>query len=103
MLTFSQPGRLDLLPAAWPKGEIRGILGRGQITIDRLAWDKPAAKLTLELTSGKDQTLTLCLPNAEGIKSIMGTGVTVKESPKGRNCREVSLKAKAVAKLEIIF
>jgi len=106
MLTFSRPGRLDLLPALpaeWPKGEIRCILCRGQITIKRLTWDKPAGKLALELTSGKGQTLTLCLPNAEQIKSIKAAGAKVKESPKGRNYREVSLKAKAAAKLEITF
>ncbi len=104
MLAFSQPGRLDLLPAlpaAWPRGEIRGILARGQITISRLAWDKPAAQLTLELTSGKRQTLTLGLPTAAEIKSIKCTGATVKQSPKGLNYREVSLEAKAPAHLII--
>jgi hypothetical protein len=106
MLAFSQPGRLDLLPALpaeWPQGEIRGILARGQVTINRLAWDKPAAKLTLELTSGKAQTVTLGLPNAEAINSITARGASVKESPKGPNYRELSLKARAPAKFEITF
>jgi len=106
MLTYSQPGRLDLLPAlaaAWPTGEIRGILCRGQITLNRLGWDQPAGKLVVELVSGKDQTLTLCLPNARAIKSIMGTGATVKESAKGPNYREISLDANVVATYELAF
>ena len=106
MLTFSQPGRLDLLPAlpaAWPTGEIRGILCRGQITIDRLAWEQAEGKLVIELTSGKDQTLTLCLPNTQSIKSIQGTGATVKESPKGPNHREIRLIANTVAKYELTY
>ncbi len=64
MLVFSRPGRLDLLPALpaeWPVGEIRGILGRGQITIDRLAWDKPAGTVQLTLRSAAAQTVTLRL------------------------------------------
>jgi hypothetical protein len=64
MLIFSRPGRLDLLPALpaeWPTGEIRGILARGQIKIDRLAWDKPAGTVHLTLTSGTQQTITLRL------------------------------------------
>jgi alpha-L-fucosidase 2 len=106
MLAFSQPGRLDLLPALpaeWPQGEIRGTLARGHVTINRLAWDKPAAKLTLELTSGKAQTVTLGLPNAEAINSIKPSGASVKESAKGPNYRELSLKARAPAKFDITF
>jgi len=64
MLVFSRPGRLDLLPAlpeAWPKGEIRGILARRQITINRLAWDRPAGTVHLTLTSGIQQTISLRL------------------------------------------
>ena len=64
MLVFSRPGRLDLLPAlpaAWPKGEIRGILARRQITINRLAWDRPAGTVTLAVTSGTPQTIALRL------------------------------------------
>ncbi len=106
MLAFSQPGRLDLLPALpaeWPKGEICGMLCRGQVTINRLAWDKPAAKVAVELTSSKAQILTLCLPNAGKIESVKVTGAKVSASPKGDNYREVTLQAKAVAKLEMTF
>ena len=64
MLVFSRPGRVDLLPALpaeWPRGEVRGILARGQITIHRLAWDKPAKTVIINLSSGVDQTITLRL------------------------------------------
>ena len=64
MLVFSRPGRIDLLPALpveWPTGEIRGILARGQIQIDRLAWDKPAGTVRLALRSAAKQTVTLRL------------------------------------------
>jgi hypothetical protein len=64
MILQSRPGILDLLPAlpeAWPKGEIRGILARRQITINRLAWDKPAGTVHLKLTSGNQQTISLRL------------------------------------------
>ena len=64
MLVFSRPGTLHLLPALpaeWPIGEIRGILAPQQITINRLAWDKPAGTVHLTLTSGIQQTITLCL------------------------------------------
>ena len=59
-LIFSLDGQVDLLPALpkdWPKGELRGTRARGQLRIDRLAWDVAAGKLQLELTSGRDQTL----------------------------------------------
>lgn len=60
----SRPGRIELLPALpaeWPQGEIRGILARGRITIDRLAWDRSAGKVHLAVTSGKPQTVALRL------------------------------------------
>ena len=49
---------------------MRGTRARGQLQIERLAWDVAAGKLQLELTSGRDQTLTLRPPRA----------ITVKES-----------------------
>ncbi len=106
MLVASQPGVLDLLPAlpaAMPRGVIRGILARGQIRIDRLAWDNLARKVTLELTSGKDQTLALGLPRAAAIKAVEASGAGVKESARGANCREVSLRAGRTARLELAF
>jgi hypothetical protein len=68
MLVFSRVGRIDLLPAlpaAWPKGEIRGLLACGQITINRFAWDRAAGTVQLALTSGTDQTIALRLQGHE--------------------------------------
>jgi hypothetical protein len=64
-LIFCWDGVLDILPALpaeWPKGSISGVLVRGQIRIDRLAWDRPGGKVDLVLTSGRKQDITLRLP-----------------------------------------
>lgn len=108
MLVHSRPGRLDLLPALpvqWPEGTIAGILARGQITIDRLAWDKPAGKISVELTSGKDQNLTLGLPNSASIKTIqVNSGkADIRESSRGTNYRELTLLKDKRAVVEITF
>jgi hypothetical protein len=73
-LVYSQPGRLDLLPAlpaALPTGEIRGLAGRSlggaKLTIARLAWT--AATVEVELVSTKDQTLAVRAPK-NAVRSI---------------------------------
>jgi len=58
-------GTLDLLrsiPPGWRQGSIRGILARGQITIDHLQWDQDKGVIHLELTSAVKQEITLRLP-----------------------------------------
>lgn len=68
LLVFSRPGVIDLLPALpeeWPTGEIRGIPARGQITINRLAWDTSGRTVRVSLTSGKDQTVSLRVKGTE--------------------------------------
>jgi hypothetical protein len=63
MLVASDPGHIRILPAlpgAWPKGEIRGVLCRGQIEISSLKWD--GAQIRVSLISGKDQTISLDAP-----------------------------------------
>jgi alpha-L-fucosidase 2 len=64
-LVFSGPGQLDLLPAlpgAFAKGSISGILARGQITVDELAWDMPGGDVAAKLTSAISQKVTIGLP-----------------------------------------
>jgi hypothetical protein len=76
MVLQSRPGLLDLLPAlpkAWPKGEIRGIKARQQITIDRLAWDQTTGQLVLQLTSERDQKVIVRLPHVASIEKITAT------------------------------
>ena len=68
MLLFSRPGCLDLLPALpseWPKGEICGILARGSITINRLAWDATNRTVRVSFTSRTDQTVKVRLYGKE--------------------------------------
>lgn len=69
-LVFSLPGRLDLLPAlpsAMPTGEIRGILARGGIRIDRLKWSP--GKVEADLFVNARQTIVVGFPpKASGAK-----------------------------------
>ena len=64
-LIYSQPGQLDLLPAlpsALPRGHIRGILARGQVTLDTLAWELRAGTVTAKLISARAQRVMVGLP-----------------------------------------
>ena len=73
MLVASDPGRIKLLPAlpsAWPSGEIKGVLCRGQIEISSLKWDKE--KINVSLLSAKDQTISLDSPG--GTRKVKLTG-----------------------------
>jgi hypothetical protein len=108
LLVFSRPGRLDLLPAlpqALPRGSLSGILARGQIQVDRLQWNAPEGALHLELTSGKEQTLTLRLPTKDRIRSMaVARGpAAVRESPRGPNSREVDLPKGRPVALDLRF
>ncbi len=108
MLLFAQPGLLEVLPAlpaAMPRGNIRGILARGQIHVERLAWDHSARRVELELTSRIDQTLTVRLPNSPAIVSLDVTagGASAKPSPRGANAREVTLPKGHTVKLAAIY
>ena len=107
-LAFSLNGTLDLLrsvPPGWSKGSIRGILARGQITINHLQWDQTTGVIQLELISGIDQEITLRLPGAKTLdvlKVIKGS-VKIKESSQGTNARQVILPSKKKVKLEIRY
>jgi hypothetical protein len=106
MLLDSQPGRLVLLPALpgqWPTGAIEGILGRGEITVNRLAWDQDKGTVHVELTSGKDQAMTVRLGQGRVIKSIQCSGATVRESGRGANAQEMVLVKGRLARLDISF
>ncbi|MFO8002152.1 MAG: glycoside hydrolase N-terminal domain-containing protein [Marinilabilia sp.] len=62
-LAYSEPGLVRLLPAkpeSWGSGSIAGMALRGQITLDRLQWEKEGFEVTL--TSGIDQKITLEFP-----------------------------------------
>jgi hypothetical protein len=62
MLVQSSPGSLLLLPALpdeWPTGRIKGILARGQITIESLEWDEEEARVVIR--SGKRQQIRIAV------------------------------------------
>jgi hypothetical protein len=80
LMIFSQPGQLDILPAlptTLRKGEISGILARGQIRIDRLDWDWDIGKVSAELTSAKAQTVAVGLPPRISRASLYHNGKSV--------------------------
>ena len=71
-LVFGWKDTVDLLPALpreWPIGSIHGLLLREQLQLRQLAWNIPAGKLSLNLLSRKDQTITLQLPPGIRIRS----------------------------------
>jgi len=105
-LIFSWGGTLDLLPALpkeWPKGSIRGILARGQISVERLAWDREAGTVELRMTSGKAQAVTLRLPEAWTIETAEVTA-GAKLEPVGKpNCKRLTLPAGKSVVLTVRF
>lgn len=107
-LVFSRRGAVELLPAlppAWPKGAISGILARGQIRIDRLAWDIPAGRVDLKLTSGIAQTIVLRLPAAWRITTanVVEGPAEVKAAVGAPNARRLVLPAGKSVRVQLVF
>ena len=107
-LVFSWDGVLDVLPACpkeWPTGSISGVRARGQIRIDRLAWDTPAGRIDLTLTSGIAQTVTVRLPAGRRITAmkVIGGKATTRALPSRPGCRELVLPAGKAVRVEIRF
>ena len=73
MLVASDPGRVVLLPAlpaAWPTGAIEGVLCRGQIEVERLAWSEEHVVATLR--SAVDQVIVVETPFSMTSVSVNG-------------------------------
>jgi len=107
-LVFCWEGMLDLIPALpeeWPKGSISGVPARGQLKIDKLAWDLPAGKIDLALTSGIEQTITLRLPPSNEIESAKVISGDVELNPvSGKTDRRtLSLPAGKTSRVQIAF
>jgi len=108
-LACSFRGTLDLLPAlpkAWPKGALRGILARGGLHIRRLAWDVPAGRVDLTITSRRRQTITLRLPPAKAIRSVKvvdGNAALAAAAAASPNARAARLPAGQAVRFEIAF
>ncbi len=96
-LVFSLPGRLDLLPAlpdAMPAGSIRGILARSGLTLHRLEWAAPEGRITVELTSPREQKVRVGLPagfRADHLQ-LNGRRQELQLSPGGQHFSMVSLR-----------
>lgn len=79
MLVGSKPGEIHLLPAlpvVWSKGEIKGVLCRGQIEITSLVWDDK--QVQVNLVSKKDQTIVIrAFDESMEIELKAGEGKTV--------------------------
>jgi hypothetical protein len=59
-LVYAQPGKILLLPAfphGWKSGEIKGVLLRGQITMEALRWTEK--EIEARLLSDIDQTVKI--------------------------------------------
>jgi len=107
-LVFCWEGTLDIIPALpkqWPKGSINGVAARGQLMIERLAWDMRAGEIDLSLASAAQQTMTLRLPPSCRIEStevISGEALT-KPAPGKPNCRTLVLPARTTCRIRIAF
>jgi hypothetical protein len=83
LLVSAQPGTIEILPAlpaALPRGSIRGILARGGIRLDLLEWDRGEGRVRLELMSRSDQTVQLRVPAwaSEGARRPVPLELTLK-------------------------
>ena len=91
MLVASEIGKIRLLPAlpvAWPAGRIEGVLCRGAVEIQSLAWN--GKQIDVVLKSAKAQTVVLDLPSE--IVQLSGTDGPAKLGPADQaNQRTVSL------------
>ena len=70
MLVYSRPGVIGLLPAmpnTLTQGEVKGIVCRTQAKIESFRWDLKARKMSVTISSGVDQTITLYI--RRGIQS----------------------------------
>ena len=101
MLTFSEPGKVELLPAvpkAWPTGMVEGILCRGQIEIKSMKWSPN--KILVNLISSTKQTIKLEVPSEITNVSVKKGKVMVKEID-NKNTRALTLPAGQEIQLEI--
>jgi hypothetical protein len=107
-LAFCWEGMLDIIPALpkeWPKGSISGVLARGQLKVDRLAWDVPMGKIDLSLTAGVEQTLTLRLPPSCKLESakVVSGGAQLGPVSGKPNYRKLSLPARKPCRVQLVF
>lgn len=96
-LAYSEPGYVSLLqglPRTWTSGSIEGIRVRGQIVITKMSWSETG--IELQLTSEKDQTIQLRLP--QSVKNS-----TLKPVNKTEPLYSCTLKKDNTVKLSLIW
>ena len=89
-LLFSKPGFVKLLPALpadWNKGSVKGLIARGNITVN-ISWDYEKNFFEAKLISQKAQNITVKLPD-----NIVLNDKTFTKSPIGNSYIEVHLPA----------
>ncbi|WP_165784652.1 glycosyl hydrolase family 95 catalytic domain-containing protein [Solitalea longa] len=102
MLVYSEPGKVSLLPVLppdWSKGEIEGVLLRGQTEVKKLSWD--GKNVNVILKSAIDQTITLKLPG--NFSSITSTNCQVKNQNNQSNTCLVQLPAGKEVAIAIVL
>jgi len=86
MLAFSAPDTLTLLPALprrWPRGQVTGLCGRGQLELQQLAWDVPGRTLHVRLRSAVARSLTVHSPGWAGPPHTSTRGVRLQSATHG--------------------
>jgi len=78
MLVFSRPGMIKILPglpAEWNKGSVGGLRCRGGISVS-VRWDMDARRADVEISSDKDQEVTLKTPFGVYMDVVLKAGVS---------------------------
>lgn len=99
MLTYSEKGKVALLPAlpaAWKSGSVEGLLLRGQLEVKKLSWNEN--EVIAELVSAINQPVVFDLPFV--LTTVTASGGKVRFR-KGSQLCSVDLSAGAIVKLTI--
>lgn len=70
-LVYSEPGKIALLPACppgWESGEIKGVLLRGQITLESLKWNR--REIQVKLRSEINQTIKISVAGSPEVREV---------------------------------
>jgi len=87
------------VPKALTKGAISGLLARGNITIQKLAWDLAAGTCEATIVSGPNQAIDLVMGRDWEVKSIAADGLAqpvVSEGVNKSGCRLALRKSQPV-------
>lgn len=100
MLVYSRPGIVELLPAlpkTLQKGQVDGIRCRGQVAVEKLAWDLDSGTIECTLMSLTDQAVTLIYRKGMGEILINGSTAGINDMKR----LDLSLKKNASTRIKI--